>query len=158
MTVHPDIELEVPGLDGYLVDPFKAVVYSYQGTFYKKPLKAFLGSNNKNLVVQLIVRGKRTTRSLALLVYKAYHGLPENTKIRVKHIDGNCLNCSIDNLERDQVYVPLGHSIVLEDSQIIEIRNLYRSGGVTQKQLAQRFGVSINTISSIVHRRKHNHV
>lgn len=38
----------------------------------------------------------------------------------------------------------------LYDDQVVEIRSLYKAGGVTQKELSQKFGVSRSNISSIV--------
>jgi DNA-binding XRE family transcriptional regulator len=38
----------------------------------------------------------------------------------------------------------------LSDKEVSAIKTLYEGGGITQKQLAQRFGVSQSTISNIV--------
>ena len=46
----------------------------------------------------------------------------------------------------------------LTEAQVIEIRAAYAAGGVTQKALAKRFGVTDGAISHIVHRRQWRHL
>lgn len=47
---------------------------------------------------------------------------------------------------------------ILTDAAVIEIRRLYRAGGVTQKTLAERFGVKPNIVSGVVRGKRWAHV
>lgn len=87
----------------------------------------------------------------------------DNKTLHVHHIDGNCLNNSVNNLlwispedhgrlgkllqrKKDGVVSPITHS----DETIIKIRRLYQTGEYTQTQLAKIFKVSQVYISDIV--------
>jgi hypothetical protein len=41
----------------------------------------------------------------------------------------------------------------LTASQVVSIREIFRAGGVTQQDLAERFGISPSQVNNIVHRR-----
>lgn len=46
----------------------------------------------------------------------------------------------------------------LTEAQVIEIRNIYAGGGITQSELASKFGVGHTIIGSIINRRKWKHI
>lgn len=46
----------------------------------------------------------------------------------------------------------------LKAEQVKEIRRLYRGGGISQRELARRFGVTQNAISMLLHRKSWSHV
>jgi hypothetical protein len=50
------------------------------------------------------------------------------------------------------------HSAKLNTEQVIEIRSSYARGGVSMHQLATRFGITVETIHGIIHRRYWKHV
>lgn len=57
--------------------------------------------------------------------------------------------------------IPRGEQVIharLTETLVREMRHLYRSGGITQKQMAHRYGVSDATVFSVLARRTWKHV
>jgi len=46
----------------------------------------------------------------------------------------------------------------LTDAQVIEIRQRYRAGGISQAQLAREYGVTHGTMGSLLHRKTWHHL
>lgn len=62
-----------------------------------------------------------------------------------------------DMVKKDRQYRPVGElnrRAKLSDAQVIEVRNLYDAGGVTQQAIASMFGVERTTIGGIVRRQQ----
>lgn len=128
------------------------------------------------------------TKSGVLRVELMHHGLREAVGVAVLvaetflegqgaivYRDGNSNNCSVKNLyygtrsERQRRFVAAGRlkppflqgeqraHVRLTEQSVVEIRRRVKAGE-KQNQLAIEFGVSANTISNIVRRRKWAHV
>lgn len=98
----------------------------------------------------------------------AIHFLPKpelEDKKQVNHIDGNKSNNHVTNLEWVNAYENVAHamrtglmnnvgvnngSAVLEESDVPVLKKMLASGKITQKKLADIFGVSPMTISHAV--------
>ena len=50
------------------------------------------------------------------------------------------------------------HTAVLDEAKVKDIRELYAAGGVTMREIAQRFNCGYNTVNSLIHRRTWKHV
>jgi hypothetical protein len=92
--------------------------------------------------------------------------------LHVNHIDGDKLNNHADNLEwvtcqenSDHAYtVGLGvqgeriHTALLNENQVVQARHRYAAGGVTQRELAEEYGVHLNTMHELLRGKKWKHV
>jgi len=66
-----------------------------------------------------------------------------------------------DKMSKGRARIPRGEANArakLTAAEVTEMRALYAAGGITQKALGQRFGVSKPTVQSIMHRRSWAHV
>lgn len=115
--------------------------------------------------VQMILKGKRYWFSVHRLVAEKYLPNPDNLP-QVNHKDGNKLNNHVDNLEWCTASENIKHSIKmglhptgsdvhthkLTETQVMQIRELYKpySRIYGTVRLAEQFGVSQRTISSII--------
>jgi len=96
---------------------------------------------------------------------------PEN--YQVNHKDGNKLNNHVDNLEYVTMSQNIKHAFQtgltqnkgedhykssLTAEQVLEIRQLYKSGEYSQRELAKVFGVSRGCIKDIVNRKNWRHI
>jgi DNA-binding transcriptional regulator YiaG len=95
-------------------------------------------------------------------------------KPQVNHKDGCKTNNSIDNLEWSTCKENIIHSVQtklriankgskhgqskLTEDSVKDIRSRYAAKNVTQKVLADEYGVSFQTISDVVNRKLWNHV
>lgn len=113
--------------------------------------------------------GRKRTVKVAALVLGAF-GPPRPTpKHCIRHMDGNSLNDSIDNLQwgtytennRDRIThgtIPRGEKMwkaKLSDQSVREIRS---AQGVLLRDLAKRYGVSETQISNIRRGKQWRHV
>ena len=94
--------------------------------------------------------------------------------LQINHIDGNKENNHLDNLEyctpaenvqhahdtglRVSPYGEDNGRSKLTESQVLEIRGRYKASGVSQRKLAQEYGVNHATIGFIVRRETWNHI
>lgn len=53
---------------------------------------------------------------------------------------------------------PLGHAQKLTEQGVIEIRDAWWSGSMSQGELAERYGIAQPTVHEIVHRRTHRYI
>jgi hypothetical protein len=99
------------------------------------------------------------------LVATHFLAAPEiEDKKQVNHIDGNKSNNNVTNLEWVNAYENTAHAIraglfnnsgensgqaVLEESDVVVIRKMLKTGKITQRKLADVFNVSPMTISLI---------
>lgn len=66
-----------------------------------------------------------------------------------------------ERCERGRSFIPLGETNAaskLIEPQVLEIRECYANGGITQRELAKRYGVCKSLISAIVNRRNWIHI
>lgn len=133
------------------------------------------GSYNPDKYIQigLFRFGKRKLKMLHRLVIESFVG-PIKKGYEVNHIDGDKENNSLPNLEavtpkENNLHARLtglwkpkfGEDIShakLNDCQVLEIRNLYRSGGETCRGLARKFGVKKSTIHKLLKNRSWKHL
>lgn len=109
--------------------------------------------------------GKGNTRLVHLLVAAAFHG-PKPIGMECRHMDGDKTNNAATNLQygtpkqnmEDQkrhgtrISGDRHHWTKLTTLQVKAVRQLWATGGWKQDDLAQLFGVSQPTISSVVNR------
>lgn len=122
-------------------------------------------SGYKNIVFGL--RKSRFCRHVHSLVAEAFYG-PRPPGAQVRHLDGIRGNCASSNLaygsrlenaaDRDRHGNTCrgdknGNRIVSSD-QVEELRALYAAGGVTQYDLADRYGISQAQVNNIVLRKQ----
>lgn len=108
-------------------------------------------------------RGAKICRTVHVLVAEAFYG-PRQRGAQVRHLDGVRSNCAAANLsygsardnaaDRDRHGRTCrgdknGNRIVCSD-QVAELRALYAAGGVTQYELADRYGISQAQVNNIV--------
>lgn len=120
------------------------------------------------VTVSLCVDDVRKSVHIHQLVAKAFHGPAPFKSAPVNHIDFNTVNNRADNLEwsnakaniqhphRARHFCPVAnpnHRRKLTPEQVLEIRQL-RAGGMTQWQIAAKFGVSRSYISMLAARLK----
>jgi hypothetical protein len=121
--------------------------------------------------VELMQDGKQHAKFVHRLVLETFVG-PPGPGEEGCHSDGNRLNNHISNLRWDS---PAGNQAdrklhgtdsagskngrsKLTEPDVLQIRALYEAGGITQRQLAERFGVTQGLIGHIVNRRKWQHI
>ncbi len=62
----------------------------------------------------------------------------------------------IQNKVNHKIYIgPIKIIKKLSDDNVLEIRNLYKLGNITQKALAEKFNVAVSCISKIVNHVQH---
>lgn len=138
-----------------------------------RKLKPSLNIRDGYLIVSLMKDGKKYTKNVHRLVALTLISNSENLE-QVNHINGIKTDNSIQNLEwcspshntkhsfdmglqKPKIGEEVGNSKLIEE-QVIEIRELYRTGNYTQKQLGEMFGVSRSLICFIVRNRNWTHI
>lgn len=137
------------------------------GRIYSKPKRKFLKSH---LTKAGYLRVKIGTRGYLLHRLIAIHFIPNpENKPEVNHRDGDKQNYAIDNLEWVTPHENSLHSYaaglqskkgsknvkaILNEDRIKEIR----SSEYSRRDLAHKYGVSLNTIHDILAKRTWNHV
>lgn len=105
---------------------------------------------------------------LVLFTFKG----PSDFNEECRHLDGNKINCRLDNLEwgthSDNMCDKLLHNThnrgerqglsMLTEEKIKKIREIYNKGGSTQKEVAKNFGVSQQNISDIINYKRWGHI
>ncbi len=137
-----------------------------------KPYRIERVSKEGYLYVRGSINGKRYTAFAHRLVWQHFNG-DINDWLTINHIDGNKANNKLSNLELatykeqskhsrevlgnviDQ-YGEKNPSFKLKDSEIISIRELYKSKLYTQAEIGKMFGVAHQTISKIVNGDRRN--
>lgn len=122
--------------------------------------------------MSLYAEGKRRTANVHTMVALAFVGPKPFEGAEVCHKDDQKMHNHADNLEwgtgksnaatREAIGkttrgVGNGRSILSEE-QVHELRALYAEGGITQMQLAERFGVAQTIVSKVVLRKSWRHV
>lgn len=110
--------------------------------------------------------------SVHVLVAEAFIEKPNtDKKLEVNHIDGIKTNNHVSNLEWATHAGNIIHAIEtglkprvsekvakLTEDDVREIRQRYKEGNITMRELAEEFGVADNTISNIINRKSWKHV
>lgn len=130
-------------------------------------IRKYVTTSNGYKIVGFGRRGANICRSVHSLVAEAFLG-PKPHGHQVRHLDGVRANCSASNLAYG---TPLenaadrerhgntcrgdknGNRIVSSD-QVEELRALYAAGGVSQYDLADRYGISQAQVNNIVLRKQ----
>lgn len=100
----------------------------------------------------------------------------DNPNNQINHIDGDKTNNIISNLEwvtaaenmkhawetglvnKEHTIGSRHHNAILNEKTVKEIRETYAKGGVTQKEIAEKYGVKVGTIKDITSGRSWKHV
>jgi HNH endonuclease/helix-turn-helix, Psq domain len=145
----PVFDVDIRRLSGYLDGAYRYIGNSRTAGGY-----AVFGLGGKRGRVVLVHRLLWQSRNPHLQI-------PEGFEI--DHINFDLDDMSPDNLRcipkilnrtrQNQKHGQSHHSAKLSDSQLDEIRNAYRSGGVSQSKLASSYGVSAAHIHAVVHNR-----
>jgi hypothetical protein len=124
------------------------------------------------LCVNLRKDGKSKTVMIHTLVALIFIGVRPDG-LQINHIDGVKTNNHISNLEyctpaenihharKMGLNNTIGenvHSAKLTEYQVLEIRELYKAGGITHKDLASQYGVCRQLIGYIVNRKRWKHI
>jgi hypothetical protein len=167
----------IDGFPGYWVTHW-GEVYSFRkfgGGFQRdKPLRRLnpLKTNNRYLTVVLTnEEGRRIQKTIHSLVLESFDG-PRPNGFVCRHLDGNSLNNHIDNLQwgtdqenaddrlrhGTQVRCEKQHLAKLNAADVLEIRRLWDTTRIQQKELAERFNTTQANISMVVLRKTWIHI
>lgn len=137
------------------------------GYLSKERMLEICVSRNGYLFVPLCKNGKRKNHRIHRLIAQSFIPNPEN-KTQVNHIDHDIWNNNLDNLEWVTQSENMKHSFSnpkrkkpnvrgdnnpnskLNLTKAEEIKNQYKSGLYTQKELGNMFGVGQGQISRII--------
>lgn len=113
----------------------------------------------------LILKHRGTKKQKCMRVHRlvllAFIGPPAESDFEACHVNGNSRDNRLENLRWDTVKanrhdkrthgtIRLTGGKKLTDEAAIDIRRTYAAGGVTQKQIAERYGVNRATISYLL--------
>lgn len=125
-------------------------------------------TNGGYLQANLSIKGRRKSFMIHQLVAEAFLDKPDNYGKKgsvINHIDGNKWNNCVENLEYVTQKENVNHAVdtglmdfkgenhpnaVLTQKQADQIRSEYIPRKVTQKFLANKYGVSVDTIYRII--------
>ena len=130
-------------------------------------------NSRKYYILPLRKNGYVKTFRINRLVAIAFIPNPEN-KPEVNHIDGDKQNNHVKNLEWSTHKENIKHALEtglqvpfkgcevgtskLKNHEVLKIRQLYKTGNYTYKQLSEMFNVSYNTIYSVIKRTSWKHI
>jgi hypothetical protein len=112
------------------------------------------------------VNGRKKLVWFHKTICEAFHGPKPTPSYHAAHLDGNKLNNKADNLkwktpaenEKDKerhgtkLFGERANGAKLTRDKVLEIRQAYENGGVSQQRLAERYGVCQRTINMVVRR------
>ena len=167
-----EIFKDIPGYEGMYQVSNQGRVKSFKCYPQGKILRLNKNSNGYYQVI-LCQSGVRKALKVHILVMLAFVG-ERLDEMEVNHKDGIKTNNHVDNLEyctssenRQHAYdTGLQVAIVgekhesakLTQKQVLEIRTRYKSGGITQMELAREYCIDQATISKIVNRKLWSHI
>lgn len=158
----------------YSVSNFGNVVrHSNKGSDGRKPKTKRMsqkaaGWKGEYLAVTLTENNITKNQYVHRIVASAFLGIPADKSLQVNHKDGNKRNNHVENLEwvtakenQQHRYSVLGHSQKGEnnatnkypESTIIKIREMFKSGLYSQREIARQTGVDYRYVHTIVHNR-----
>lgn len=165
----------IPGCPGYEISDCGRVFSTNGGrwkTGGRKELQQFMGGNRRNRpTVRLPKQGKFVTKKVHRLVLEVFVG-PCPAGMEACHNDGNTMNNHLSNLRWDTrknnmadkhlhgtMTIGIKNGCAkLSELDVLQIRNTYAAGGITQSKLARQFGVTQVQISHIVLRKLWTHI
>jgi len=159
--------VDIKGFEGMYQINMSGEIMGLRGRYGRAPaiLKAKLGRNGYYSVSLCQKEGKRITVSIHRLLAIAFIPNPEN-KPQVNHIDGDKLNNKLSNLEWVSHKENLVHASnmgllkgnrthrILYQTDLILIREEYAIGGILQKELAKKWGISNAYMNMILHNKR----
>jgi len=125
----------------------------------KSPIKIkLLTTMHGYLYVNLRNVSTRKIAKVHRLVLEAFKPSSDNSRWMANHIDGNKKNNRVENLEWVTPSENILHArekigrgpIKLTKEKVLEMRRLYQSGGITQKEISVRFGICWNNAKKIL--------
>jgi len=151
----------------YMISSFGRVKsLNYNNTKTEKILKTRYNRTNREYV-NLSINGKYTSFMIHKLVMDNF--CPNDILgIQVNHIDGNCKNNKIenlewvsgeDNIEHAKINFLFAHNsrnskTILKYYEVLEIRKKYKSGNYTHKSLSEEYHVSKSHVTNIINNKK----
>lgn len=164
VTMQKEIWKEIPDHEGYRVSNLGRV-----WSDKSQKIKVQRLSTNGYMVVSMRQNTVRVTRTVHRLVMLAFKG---KSNLQVNHIDGVKTNNVLSNLEYVTQSENVKHSYrigILEAGEnhhyakltakeVSTIRQKYRTGKYTQKQLAKEFGIKQQAVSKIVNNKRWKHI
>lgn len=147
--------------------------YRMDGVFQRGKLLSQFPASNGYSYVWIWDGGKRYKYNVHRLIAKAFLKNPDN-KFTVNHINGNKRDNRIENLEwatskeniahawesglsKARVGVDVAtHKFTPE--QVLEVREIWSKGGITQKALSRKFKMCPMTVCLIVNRKIWSHI
>lgn len=160
--------IEIDGYNDYMVSN-KGRVKRVVSAFNSKPrmLKTTTNAHGYS-VINLRRDCKTKTHYVHRLVCQHFIGDSPDGKNDAAHWDGDKSNNRVTNLrwasrqennmdKHRQGKMPKGashHNCILSDQEVIDIRNMWSTGDITQIELGRAYGVSSAYISEIVNHKK----
>lgn len=160
---------QIPGFEGlYVVTSFGKVQRLTAGnnTFAGKILKPIINRKTGYPYVKLTKSGKVYKKQLHILVAQLFLPEHKNENLIVNHIDGNKENPKVTNLEWITRSENTKHAIrtglqklcygsdngatKMKFNDVEKLRAEYDAGTVTQKELAEKYGVSLVYVSNLI--------
>lgn len=139
MEENTEVWKEIKECPGYYVSSFGRVFSLKRCRYMKGSISA-----DGDRVLNLRVRGRKTTRKVDRLVAQAFLPSEGSGRLKVIHKDGDRLNNRLDNLSWEKS----GSWRALTPEEADEIKKLYVTGKYTQEDLGKMFGVSASTIGN----------
>ena len=117
--------------------------------------------------INLHHKGNARKFTIHRLVAIAFIDNPQS-KPQVNHIDGNKLNNNASNLEWNTAKENTNHAdstglrrikgesnynVRISDTQVYELRELYKTGDYSQRKLSKLFGISQCSVWRIIHKK-----
>jgi hypothetical protein len=159
----------VPGFEGlYSITNYGKVQRLVAGhnTYVGKVLKPLINKRTGYPYVKLTKNGKVFKKQLHILVAQLFLSTPEKEEFIVNHIDGNKLNPKWINLEWISRSDNTKHAIrtglqklcygenngasKLKAVEVKQLREDYTSGNYNQKQLAEKYNISVVYVSNLI--------
>lgn len=166
---------DIPGFPGYRVGNDGSVWsnLSYRKDRYNVAFRSLklTPNNNGHLFVYLHVNSTPNKRYVHRLVLEAFVG-PCPERMECRHLDGNPKNNLLSNLkwgtavenQADRILHdttnrgPRNGMSKLTEKDIVEIRQKYAAGGVTQVALAKEYNTAGSNICCIVNKKYWSHI
>jgi hypothetical protein len=163
---------QIPGFEGlYVCSNYGKVqrLTSGNNTFAGKVLKPIINRKTGYPYVKLTKQGKVHKKQLHILVAQLFLPEPKEEGLIVNHIDGNKENPKVTNLEWITRSENTKHAIrtglqklcygkdngatKINFSKISELRADYETGNFTQKELAEKYNLSLVYVSNIINKK-----
>lgn len=163
---------QIPGFEGlYVISNYGKVqrLVSGNNTFAGKILQPLINKKTGYPYVKLTKNGKVYKKQLHILVAQLFLPEPKEEGLIVNHKDGNKLNPFYKNLEWITRSENAKHAIrtglqsicygkdngatKMDFKDVQALREEYASGNVMQKELAEKYGISVVYVSNLVHKK-----